>query len=129
MASKKRKPVLKLYWVMTDDHDEDWFIVAHSAAEARRIHEDEEGYDRGDAYCELVLNLPPDKQGESVGWPRPGLLEELGGEVSRTPPDEHEALRYEAGSGARVVKFGDRVFGEGDIVSNVAMRLGLTEKN
>jgi hypothetical protein len=125
----KRAQVLRLYWVTTDDHDEDWFIVAHSAAEACRIHEEEEGYDRGDASSELVLTLPPEKQGEGVGWPRPGLLEELGAEVGRTLPDEHETLRYMAGSGARVVRFGDRVFGEGDIVSNVAIRLGMTEKH
>lgn len=129
--SKKstRARVLRLYWVMTEEHDEDWFIVAHSAAEARRIHEDAEGYDRGDALSELVLTLPPEKQGEDTGWPRPGLLEELGAEVSRMPPDEHEALRRTMRSGARVVRFGDRIFSEGDIVSNTAMRLGLTEKH
>ena len=38
---------LYLYWCETDDHDEDWFIVAESAEEACHIHESAEGYDDG----------------------------------------------------------------------------------
>ena len=30
---------MKLYWVTTEDHDEDWFIVASSSDEAARCHE------------------------------------------------------------------------------------------
>jgi hypothetical protein len=31
---------MKLYWVTTDDHDEDWFIVASSSQAACNAHED-----------------------------------------------------------------------------------------
>jgi hypothetical protein len=43
---------------MTDDGDEDWFVVAASAASARRFHEAAEGYERGDACAERVVALP-----------------------------------------------------------------------
>ncbi len=49
----KNQMPLNLYWCETDDHDEDWFIVAASEEEACGIHESAEGYDPGDteAYC------------------------------------------------------------------------------
>ena len=54
-----------LYWVTTDDHGEDWFVIAGSQEEAVRFHEQEEGYDPGDPYCP-----PPKKRpNESArGW-------------------------------------------------------------
>jgi hypothetical protein len=49
------KQTMKLYWVTTDDHDEDWFIFAESARRARTYHEDYEGYGKGDAYSRLIV--------------------------------------------------------------------------
>ena len=54
MASNKQ--TVKLYWVTTDDHDEDWFIFADSARQARAYHEDYEGYDKGDAHSRLIVS-------------------------------------------------------------------------
>ena len=48
---------MELFWVTTEDHDEDWFVVASSAEEASRFHEDAEGYDPGDATAEEILSL------------------------------------------------------------------------
>lgn len=62
----RKPPRPKLYWVETDDHDEDWFIVARSAREARRFHEEEEGYDRGEARATRVMFLD---EGAREGWP------------------------------------------------------------
>lgn len=42
-----------MYWCTTPDSDEDCFVVAESAAVARRFHEDAEGYGRGEAHAEL----------------------------------------------------------------------------
>jgi hypothetical protein len=53
MASRKQ---IKLYWCTTDDHDEDWFIFAASARQARAYHEDYEGYGRGDASSRLIVS-------------------------------------------------------------------------
>ena len=54
MASNKQ--TMKLYWVTTQDHDEDWFIFAESAKNARTYHEDYEGYGNGDAHSRLIVS-------------------------------------------------------------------------
>jgi hypothetical protein len=50
------KPRIKLYWVTTPDHDEDWFIFADSASSAQAFHEDYEGYRTGDARSRLIVS-------------------------------------------------------------------------
>ena len=52
MASTKQ---IKLYWVTTADHDEDWFIFSESARQARSFHENYEGYGVGDARARLIV--------------------------------------------------------------------------
>lgn len=94
----------KLYWCWTDDHDEDWFIVARSAQAARREHESEEGYELGAAQCSLVCRLPEARQKTTThpGWPDHELLVACGG-VEMEP---HTAA-------PRVWRFGKRVYREG----------------
>jgi hypothetical protein len=53
MASTKQ--TMKLYWITTQDHYEDWFIFAESARQARAYHEDYEGYGKGDARSRLIV--------------------------------------------------------------------------
>jgi hypothetical protein len=50
----KQKP--KMYWVITLNHEEDWFVFAASKRSAERFHEDFEGYNRGDALATLMWN-------------------------------------------------------------------------
>ena len=50
------KQSIKLYWVTTADHDEDWFILAESARSAKRYHEYYEGYGAGDARARLIVS-------------------------------------------------------------------------
>jgi uncharacterized protein YllA (UPF0747 family) len=40
--------VVNLYWVTTDDHDEDWFILARTGRTAASYHIQHEGYESGD---------------------------------------------------------------------------------
>jgi hypothetical protein len=68
---------MKLYWVITEDHDEDWFIVASSPEEASTYHENMEGYDPGDAKAEEILDIPENVSAE-IGWPTEELLLEVG---------------------------------------------------
>ena len=69
--------MMQLYWATTEDHSEDWFIVARDVREAARLHEHLEGYDEGEATAELVLDIPENISVEK-GWPEEELLEALG---------------------------------------------------
>lgn len=53
--TNKANSIVNLYWVMTDDHDEDWFILARTSRTAQSFHVRYEGYDPGDARAELIL--------------------------------------------------------------------------
>ena len=70
---------MNLYWATTEDHDEDWFIVASSSEEASKFHEEMEGYDPGDANAEEILNIPENVPAEA-GWPSDELLLAVGAE-------------------------------------------------
>ena len=94
---------MKLYWVTTEDHDEDWFVVASSAKEAARYHEKEEGYDTGDAEAEKVLDIPDIVPAE-VGWPSHEFLVSIGATFLH---DEQ----------TRVVELAGRKFCEGMLAS------------
>ena len=68
---------MNLYWCETSDHDEDWFIVARSAREARKIHADEEGYEPTMIQATLVQRIPKEIAA-TQGWPDHELLLNLG---------------------------------------------------
>lgn len=108
--TEMKKSRLKLYWCSTDDHDEDWFVVAPSAREARRLHEDGEGYGRGHAESALLTVLPKAFQSDRyVGWPTRLLLERCGAKIERwqTP---------------RVVRFKDVRYVEGMLEHEILRR-------
>lgn len=96
---------MNLYWVTTEDHGEDWFIVANSAREAATFHEDAEGYDPGDATAELVMEIPDGVKADP-GWPSEDVLRSCGATMVAEGP-------------ARVVKIGNRTFCEGLMESTI----------
>lgn len=69
-----------LYWVTTEDHDEDWFVIAPNAKIAAEHHEAAEGYDPGDAKAERILNLPMCSH-DDIGWPSHEILLRCGAEI------------------------------------------------
>jgi len=69
---------LKLYWVTTGDHCEDWFVVARNPMAAARFHETAEGYERGEASAEEIMPIPNDFH-PVEGWPSDELIQDLGG--------------------------------------------------
>lgn len=110
---------LHLYWCTTEDGDEDWFMVATSARQAARLHEDAEGYEEGEARAERIAEVPAGVQAKP-GWPDQATIEACGGEFLPYRPaggPRDAALRESLGQDARVVRFGERVFVEGDMVS------------
>jgi len=90
---------MKLYWVTTEDHDEDWFIVASSPKEASKYHENMEGYDPGDAKAEEILDIPENVPAET-GWPSDELLIAVG-------------AKFLLNDQSRVVEIAGRKFCEG----------------
>ena len=90
---------MKLFWVTTEDHDEDWFIVAETSEEAAGLHEYLEGYDPGEATAEEVMVIPENLACEK-GWPSTDLILALGG-------------RFLEKGHARVVELRGKVFAEG----------------
>jgi hypothetical protein len=90
---------MKLYWVTTEEHDEDWFVVNSSSKEASRFHEKMEGYNPGDATAKKVLSIPNDIHAEP-GWPSDELLLALG-------------ARFIQNDQTRVVEIGGKTFCEG----------------
>ena len=68
---------MKLYWVTTEDHHEDWFIIASSNKEASKLHEEFEGYNFGDASSQEILSIP-DNIPVEPGWPSEEILFSVG---------------------------------------------------
>jgi len=98
------KQRVKLYWVTTDDHDEDWFIFAESARQARAYHEDYEGYGKGDANSRLIVSNVTLKEFMNGTLPCHARFEDLfqiGFQNARTT------------SNRRGVKFSGEIFREG----------------
>jgi hypothetical protein len=83
-----------LYRVETEDHAEDWFVVANNADETATFHEDAEGYDPGDAFAELITAIP---EGIVVvtGWTSDEILKSCG-------------ATYLSEGATRIVEIGDR---------------------
>lgn len=77
---------MNLYWVETEDHDEDWFVTAKSRSEAERWFESYEGYNDGDAAAKLVLEIPAHID-VCCDWAQLPLLEELGAVVKSDSDD------------------------------------------
>jgi len=109
--SKTTRPhrIVNLYWVTTDDHDEDWFILAKTTRAAESYHIQYEGYEPGDARAELILRTGADPIPGPI--PRHAQLEDLqtlGFEILNPDPN------------GRSVRRNGRTFLEGHLESMVA---------
>jgi hypothetical protein len=82
-----------LYWVTTEDHYEDWFVLAPSPEEATQYFENYEGYNEGDAEAEEIIGISDDLQLET-GWPDKELLEKLGFIYLSNEDDHTRVVEY-----------------------------------
>lgn len=111
MASTRK--TIKLYWCTTADHDEDWFILADSASQARVYHEYYEGYGAGDARARLIIRDVPLTRFQNGTPPCHAQLQDLfqlGFEDAGTIPNR------------RRVKFNGEIFQEGILESIVELQ-------
>ena len=109
--AKTNKPssIVNLYWVTTDDHDEEWFILARTIRTAESYHIQYEGYEPGEARAELILCAGTDPIPGPI--PRHAQLEDLqilGFEILNPDPN------------GRCVRRNGRTFLEGHLESIVA---------
>ncbi len=109
--SKTTRPhrIVNQYWVTTDDHDEDWFILAKTRRAAESYHIECEGYEPGDARAEPILRTGADPIPGPI--PRHAQLEDLqtlGFEILNPDPN------------GRSVRRNGRTFLEGHLESMVA---------
>ena len=96
---------MNLYWVTTEDHAEDWFVVANDEEEAATFHEDVEGYAPGDALAEMITAIP-DGVTVNTGWPSDEVLLACGANFLSKGP-------------TRLVEIGNRRFCEGLMESTI----------
>lgn len=142
MAAKRRSKTSAqdrwaLFWVTTADASENCFVVARSESAAARFFEDEEGYDRGDAEVQHVVDLPASLRSVK-GWretpsapPTSGasyasdaLILGCGGEIAAQRTD---SSRETLGASAADYRFGARHFRAGDVVTTSKRALGISE--
>jgi hypothetical protein len=94
---------LKLYWCWTPDHEQDWFVVARSAAAARRFHEDADGSEDRHTKADEIKTLPAHMQDRRFfGWPSEEVILACGGDIEREDAPQ-------------VVKIDGKRYVEGDI--------------
>lgn len=123
---------LKLYWCETDDHDEDWFVIADDEEEATLFFTEYEGYDEDEAIATLVCVLPASEQDryDEASWPKDDTLIACGGEfLPVVTQDGADEMRRMTGSGSRAVRLKGVVYSEGDIVGNVMNRMGVAKQS
>jgi hypothetical protein len=92
-----RTKQVRLYWVTTADHDEDWFIFAESARQARAYHEYYEGYGASDARARLIVRdvrLTKFTNGEPPCHAQMRELMALGFEDAGSVPNQR-SMRFE----------------------------------
>jgi hypothetical protein len=101
---KQRKRTIKLYWVTTEDHCEDWFIFATTRPSAASYHVLYEGYNTHDAFARIVVpnaDLPKYTNGTPPCHAQIEDLEALGFEIVDDYPHR------------RVVRYMGETFAEG----------------
>ena len=102
---------MKLFWVTTLDHHEDWFMFAETDAKAAQLHEENEGYNSGDALAKLVCYVPIDSN-VLEGWPETNDLLNLGAVFLRTETP-------------RKVEIGSCVYTEGGLDALIELSLDI----
>ncbi|NRB42615.1 MAG: hypothetical protein HRU20_29805 [Pseudomonadales bacterium] len=122
---------MKLYWVESFDHGEDWFVAAEKPMHAMQYFASEMGYDAVDdeisalLVCEIpsnfVVELDPF---ENEAFADEDMIAACGGEQKMFADQDIKAC-FSAedldslGAETRVVKFDQKIFVEGNVARTV----------
>lgn len=91
--------VMKLFWLETADHCNDWFIIAPQKQDAVQWFADAEGYAEYEVAASWVCDLP--QGGDfATGWPHQRMFDVLNAHI-------------EIEEGARVVRIAGKTYKEG----------------
>ncbi len=120
---------MKLFWVESIDHGEDWFVVASDELSAAKLFADELGFDiiHDQIQAEEVCSYPPTFKAVSAGFCNNQDILVCGGEFIEFHDQDllqhvtPEFLHQVAGE-TRIVRFGKKVYMEGNIL-RVALQL------
>lgn len=131
-ARLQRERHFSLYWVSTNDADEDCFVVASTTRGAARFFADAEGYEVDDVDVERVVGLPRELQTgagwkenasakpvRAAGYGRDDLLQACGIQIA--------VQRTSDGTAAKDYVFEGRHFRGGDVVTHAARDVGQPE--
>lgn len=109
-----RKDRWALYWCETADHDEDWFVIARTAREARRFFEEYEDYSPGHAEASRICGVPEAVVIREPCWALEDVLRHCGAQILQTQEPrlvEIQGIRYEEGGlDALIMKAHDDAF-------------------
>lgn len=126
---------MKMYWVESVDHGEDWFIVAKSPKSAIKYFCSEMGYDPVDdgVSTEFVCDVPECFCNENPQFAFNDIVEACGGTLrylanpellKHYSPQELECI----GSSSRVVTLFGKTYVEGSVANVVIENLAKTQK-
>lgn len=101
---------MKLYWVTTSDHDEDWFVIAKNKQTAKSFFASYEGYDYDKVSAEGVQTVGDEYFAIKAYHPSVVQLKQLGFKI------------YERGQSIFAWKNG-KIYEEGNIVKNLAFKI------
>lgn len=114
---------MKLFWMDSLDHSEDWFVVGRNSGHARSYYACEMGFDEIDDEITAleICEVPGFPDIEETFFADSDLIKHCGGELvlydnaDLLSVIDKEVLRQLDGD-SRIVKFDNRIFVEGNIV-------------
>ena len=113
---------MNIYWLDSLDHGEDWFVAANSAHEARALFAQDLGYDlvEDEVRAMEVCAVPAQVTIAETQFLDNDQIEACGGEIIYYKDADLLALVDQAvldvlGAETRIVRFGQRVFIEGNV--------------
>lgn len=114
---------MRLFWIESVDHSEDWFVVSQKSSDARYFYAYEMGYDEiEDEITALeVCEVPGFPDIDESFFADSDIIEHCGGELVLY--DNADLLNVidrgklqQLDSDSRIVKFDNRIFVEGTVV-------------
>ena len=127
---------MKLFWMESFDHGEDWFVVAPTASAAMTFFADFEGYDivNDEISAQFVCDLPPELGFLETDFPDEEVIAACGGEMvlfddHDIKPHYDDKVLAMIGAETRVVKIGETIYVEGNVARSAMYYIQLQQSS